>query len=717
MQKHKRYRDDKDDPSAGGGGYLGGGGSSRRDPGASSLLNQRAPATATTKSAGSTQNQGHNRGAFKKGTAQEDSEDDYEEDEAAQHILFEEAYAAGITAEVRTEVRTLKAAGKAEEEQGSDYGEGFVLTVDGQETTFHYASDMFRATFAVGQTKNRDIIARTCPNRPPNTCFNSRKGSTRALFAAGGKSYDFKGTPSNVSFTKVRNWLEEVAHYVSGHSYITAIGFLMNANIVADEELRSFPKKALMTKNQRPGDGSYLTFPGDQAAIASEPDEVQKAILTYVMNAWMFSFFADLYTKSDVEDRESDIKSQIDKMRMTTACFSTWTVTYVKLELLVAELEDPKAASLDKIIKQVVKNTAEHFNCPEIQDIFNAVIPTKETGTSQQKGEVLAMILKNLAIRHKIDLRRDGAKDVKVEVRTRDNSQTREPQREPQRNRNRDYSRDRDAYPRDRSRDRQDGDRRSSITVHSTRQTRDRSSDRPQRMDSKTRERSRDRSGSNAMETPQRYQHSSVQDLPTKHESEATAAKEHSAANVMAIRRFMNDNRAKYDTLAAYHEVVEDQNFHDATYAEIRSLVLENPEQMKLLEIKAERRAAEGHCCKFCGLATTHEGGTVAIPREHMESTCMCTNQATQQLDAWRVVRFYGATMDSLNMILDSIRTQGAFKNLPPNKFNDFRARIEEEMVIRANKKQQWILNNRNNTTPVARSEGYQRYGPVGGQR
>jgi len=70
-------------------------------------------------------------------------------------------------------------------------------------------------------------------------------------------------------------------------------------------------------------------------------------------------------------------------------------------------------------------------------------------------------------------------------------------------------------------------------------------------------------------------------------------------------------------------------------------------------------------------------------------------------------------------MIMDSIKTKGAFKT-KPNLFHDFFKEVEKEQLKRAARKQEWVLNNRNNMTPNSNSnynnrQELQRYGP--GQR
>ena len=205
--------------------------------------------------------------------------------------------------------------------------------------------------------------------------------------------------------------------------------------------------------------------------------------------------------------------------------------------------------------------------------------------------------------------------------------------------------------------------------------------------------------------------------MPTRSESDAARDKEQQMTNVVILRRFKSENPTKYDALSNEYEQMFEQAFHDYAEAEVKSAREQNPEGMRVIEEKAEQRAAKGINCKFCGQSTFAEDSTPVIPKDHNEASCLCVNPHTQQVDAWRVVRHYGSSIDSINMILDSIKLRGAYHQLPPNKFNDFKRSVDEEMTKRANQKQVWLMNNRNNTTPAARSEGFQRYGPGSGQR
>ena len=171
----------------------------------------------------------------------------------------------------------------------------------------------------------------------------------------------------------------------------------------------------------------------------------------------------------------------------------------------------------------------------------------------------------------------------------------------------------------------------------------------------------------------------------------------------MEVMRFNVTNPTKAMQLAHHYDTEQQQQYLEEHQAEIRSLMADQPHILAT----AEARAAQGIECKFCGM-DTHTNLLGSIPTLHNEATCKCVNQQQQSLEPWRLLRAHGNSSESIHMILESIRTKGAYKT-KPNLFNDFAKAVEVEQERREKRKQEWILNNRQSVTPSTT-----RYGPYG---
>jgi hypothetical protein len=591
-----------------------------------------------------------------------------------------------------------------------DEGWTLRLMVNGQMKTLERVTKAMYDNYQL--TQNKNVIAKEWEHMPP--MLLPKKGNYRR--PTGAKPV-LRATTTNITVEAIKEFIAEIINHAGGHTPGIMFQILCDYTMVEDEDLREFVKDHLTTANFRVGkEGGVVTFPNID--INGEPEEAQLALVTALINSWLYVFFATLIRKESDGTKDNAIKAELNKIKLLTPHYGSWQIVNQRMDKKISQLKNKSGCEKDVIIDLMISNTASFYNCKEISDVFRAEQPEDPEETSTGRAKCMMKILDKLAIRYQIDMRRDvDTSQMKEVSATRENklkeqSKSREstPARDNRgRDRDRDRSRDRDySYTRDRSNDRREGDRRSSIAVNSTRasgrdRSRDRSADRYRQPKASTDSRRRDRSADRK----------TVHDMPTKHDRDSQRDREEFHADTKAFLLFEQEHPAKCHTLQQHWEDSDKQDFMETHEINCRSLMESHPE----LVAKAEDRAHDGVPCKHCGQPTAVNGGSDVVPREHTEAMCHCVNPLTQQLEAWRVLRFYGSSPNAVHMILDSIKTKGAFKT-KPNLFNDFFKEIERETQKRAARKQEWVLSNRNNSTPNSnRSEGFQRYGPGNGGR
>jgi hypothetical protein len=439
-KQKKSRRDDPDDKDRGAGGQSGRSNYTQPQHSQGGLAAGRAPPKTTNSGGGSSSSHRNRDGSFKAGPKGDASSSDSDKDEDIDTSYYTVADADSTVNSSHTTAAD----------------ESFTLEVDGVMVTFPFVTKVFRDNFATMQTVNRETMRQTIYNRPLNTTY--KKGFSRPLVGQNGQPLMFTLTPATVSVAAIRDWMEEAFNYLRGHTTLTAIGYFMNYTSVADPQLREFVKSAFLSNRYKPGDGTTLTFPGFE--YSNESDDVQRAILTFVLNAWLFVIFKPLYRKDDQEDIQLLVKAKMRALRLDTPSYASWQFTRLRLEMMRAEL-GLDCGSHVEAIKVIIKNTVVHFKCPELGHIFEAALPRTETGSDSERAKVLLDILAHLAVRHQSDMA--CVVEVKKEL-AKDTVRAGESSQHPQRDRefSRDRDRDRDAWSRERF---DHGDRRQMAAI------------------------------------------------------------------------------------------------------------------------------------------------------------------------------------------------------------------------------------------------------------
>ena len=428
------------------------------------------------------------------------------------------------------------------------------------------------------------------------------------------------------------------------------------------------------------------------------------AIIIHLTNAWMFRFFEAILTdevKHTDGTQDQETVAKLMELRLNKCCFSGWTITQLKMKALMSQLHDPTKFDPGAGAIQVVKNTAKYYGHPEMVHIFNSKLPEfLATTTEAERALVIEKAMKVLAVRYQTDMR--SADGIAKFNNTRESSRGRD--REPSRERDpRDRERSQERFQRDRS-----SDRRVSSVRHSGR---DRSVERKQSVRDRSTERKYSgRSAERSVQSLSRRSVAPIANLPSREDAERQQERQDYREILQKYTQLRMDEPKNVMRLEHYWEVETEACDYEDHQAEVRSLMASNPGLIQA----AEDRAAQGLECKFCGMDTA-VNLLGSIPTQHTEATCRCVNPHLQQLEAWRVLKAHGSSSESIHMILESIKTKGAFKT-KPNLFNDFAKAVEIEQERRERRKQEWILNNRNSANPGTTTANYQRYGPGAGR-